>query len=209
MLPGWRGHLVVEVPAHRAAASRARCTPTPASTTASPRSPPSVDGSRSRRAPVHVFVNPQTFLPLAPRRRPGRPHPRGHPRRDVRGHAARRRSGWWRASPTTSRCARSDFPLRTTAARIIALVRRTGVPTHLPGRRRSSRPARRTSRRATRAPGSPAGCSPTRPARAPWSPSTAPSTRAAGGAAALRAHVGFGLRGLTERWRTLLAHLPA
>ena len=27
--------------------------------------------------------------------------------------------------------------------------------------------------------------------------------------AALRSHVGFGLRGLTERWRTLLAHLPA
>ena len=27
--------------------------------------------------------------------------------------------------------------------------------------------------------------------------------------AALRSHVGFGLRGLTERWRTLLSHLPA
>ena len=47
---------------------------------------------------------------------------------------ARPRSGSWRASPTTSRCSSQRLPLRTTAARIAALVRRHGPPQHLPGR---------------------------------------------------------------------------
>ena len=63
VLPGWEGHLVVEVPAtEQRLESALRADPGRYAGIAAVTT--SVDGSRSRRAPVHVFVNPQTFLPL-------------------------------------------------------------------------------------------------------------------------------------------------
>ena len=206
VLPDWGGHLVVEVPAteqrlesalHADAGQYAGIA---AVTT-------SVDGSASRRAPVHVFVNPQTFLPLKP---DGAQVVLTHEATHVATSAATSTSPTWLVEGFADYVAlrAQRIPVRTAAARIIALDRTSGVPAHLPG----------DDDFATGAPHLEARYESAWLACRLLADTAGPGAlvafyRAVDGGqpvgAALQAHVGFGLRGLTERWRTLLAHLPA
>lgn len=206
VLPGWAGHLVVEVPATEQRlegallADAGQYDGIAAVTT-------SVDGSRSRRAPVHVFVNPQTFLPL---NQAGAQVVLTHEATHVATYAATSTSPTWLVEGFADYVAlrAQRLPLRTAAARIIALVRTAGVPAHLPT----------VDDFATGAPHLEARY------ESAWLACRLLADTAGPGAlvafyravdagqpvgAALRSHVGFGLRVLTQRWRTLLAHLPA
>ena len=127
------------------------------------------DDLRRRRrsrpdAPVHVFVNPEVFGGLRPDRRAGRDEPRGHPRRHRR--LARSTMPLWLLEGFADYVALRDvdLPLSTTAG----ADHRRGAPRRAAAARcparPSSTPRRRTWARRTRAPGWPAGCSPTRAA---------------------------------------------
>jgi hypothetical protein len=91
-----------------------------------------VDGSRSRRAPSHVFVNPRVFLPLKPR---GAQVVITHEATHVATDASTSPSPIWLVEGFADYVALSSqhLPVTTTASRIIALVRRSGPPHHLPG----------------------------------------------------------------------------
>ncbi len=157
---------------------RRRWPPTPASTTGIAAVTTSVDGSRSRAAPSHVFVNPRVFAPLRPR---GAQVVITHEATHVATRAGTSPAPIWLVEGFADYVALSSqrLPVTTTAARIIALVRRERrSATTCPGAR-SSRPVHRTSRRATRAPGWPAGCWPRTAAGRTWSRSTRRSTPAA------------------------------
>jgi hypothetical protein len=206
VLPGWRGHLVVEVPAtEQRLESALHASPGQYDGIAAVTT--SVDGSRSRRAPVHVFVNPQTFLPLA---HDGAQVVLTHETTHVATSAATSTSPTWLVEGFADYVAlrAQRLPLRTSAARIIARVHADGVPAHLPG----------DDAFATGAPHLEARYESAWLACRLLADAAGPAALVAvyravdGGqplAAALRSHVGFGLRSLTERWRTLLAHLPA
>jgi hypothetical protein len=206
VLPRWDGPLVVEVPATEQRlegalhADPGQYDGIAAVTT-------SVDGSRSRRAPVHVFVNPQTFLPL---KQDGAQVVLTHEATHVATSAATSTSPTWLVEGFADYVAlrAQRLPLRTSASRIIALVRTAGVPAHLPGDDDFATGAAHLEARYESA----------------WLACRLLARSAGPGAlvafyravdagqpvaTALRSHVGFGLRGLTERWRTLLAHLPA
>ena len=206
VLPGWGGHLVVEVPAtEQRLASALRADPGQYAGIAAVTT--SVDGSPARRAPVHVFVNPQTFLPL---RQQGAQVVLTHEATHVATSAATSASPIWLVEGFADYVAlrAQRLPLRTSAARVIALVRTAGVPSHLPGRRAFATGAPHLEARyegawlACRLLAHSAG-----PAALVSFYRAVDAGQPVG--AALRSHVGFGLRGLTERWRTLLAHLPA
>ena len=66
VLPGWPGGLVVEVPASQAGLDAALGAH-PGDYDGIAAVTTTVDGSRSRRSPSHVFINPQVFDPLRPR----------------------------------------------------------------------------------------------------------------------------------------------
>ena len=133
VLPGWAGGLVVEVPrsqrglevalgAHRGSYDGiAAVTTTP-------------DGSRSRRSPSHVFVNPQVFGPLRPQ---GAQVVITHEATHVATDAAMSTAPIWLVEGFADYVALSaqQLPVPTTAARIIALVRHNGLPRHLPDAR--------------------------------------------------------------------------
>jgi hypothetical protein len=206
VLPGWTPHLVVEVPATEQRleaalhADQGQYAGIAAVTT-------SVDGDRARRAPVHVFVNPQAFLPLKPE---GAQVVLTHEATHVATSAATSPSPIWLVEGFADYVAlRSQrLPLTTTAARISSLVRTSGVPHHLPGEQEFAADAPHLEARyesawlACRLLADSAG------PRALVSFYRAVDAGHPVGAE-LRSHIGFGLRGLTERWRTLLAHLPA
>jgi hypothetical protein len=206
VLPGWTPHLVVEVPATEQRleaalhADQGQYAGIAAVTT-------SVDGDRARNAPVHVFVNPQAFLPLKP---DGAQVVLTHEATHVATSAATSPSPIWLVEGFADYVAlRSQhLPLTTTAARISSLVHSAGVPRHLPGEHEFAAGAPHLEARyesawlACRLLADSAG------PRALVSFYRAVDAGHPVGAA-LRTHVGFGLRGLTERWRTLLAHLPA
>ena len=133
VLPSWPGGLVVEVPGSEAgldAALGAR----PGDYAGIAAVTTTVDGSRSRRAPAHVFLNPAVFDPLRPT---GAQVVITHEATHVAVDAATTPAPLWLvegfADYVALRAAR--LPVTTTAARIIALVRRDGPPRHLPGRR--------------------------------------------------------------------------
>ena len=207
VLPGWGGHLVVEVPAtEQRLESALRADPGQYAGIAAVTT--SVDGSPARGAPVHVFVNPQTFLPL---KQQGAQVVLTHEATHVATSAATSASPIWLVEGFADYVAlRSQrLPLRDVRRadhRPGPHGRRAVAPAG--GARRSPR-GRRIWRLATRARGSPVGSSPTAPAPQPSSSFYRAVDAGQPVGAALRSHVGFGLRGLTERWRTLLAHLPA
>ena len=223
MLPGWGGHLVVEVPAteqrlesalHADAGQYAGIAAVTTSVDGSCRPVRRhrgchhlVDGSSSRRSPVHVFVNPQTFLPLKP---DGAQVVLTHEATHVATSAATSTSPTWLVEGFADYVAlrAQRIPLRTAAARVIALDRTSGVPAHLPG----------DDDFATGAPHLEARYESAWLACRLLADTAGPGAlvafyRAVDGGQpvgpALQTHVGFGLRGLTERWRTLLAHLSA
>jgi hypothetical protein len=206
VLRAWRGGLVLEVPASQEGLQRIlggrpdRYAGIAAVTT-------TVDGSRSRTSPTHVFVNPQVFLPLQPR---GAQVVVTHEATHVATSAATSPAPIWLVEGFADYVALSSqhLPVTTTAARIIALVRRHGAPSHLPGQTEFAAGA------------------PDLEARYESSWLACRLLAGAGGARALvafyravdagqpvdlelRRHFGFGLPELTRRWRTLLSHLPA
>jgi hypothetical protein len=132
VLPAWPGGLVVEVPASQDAldatlgAHQGDYQGIAAVTT-------TVDGSRSRNSPSHVFVNPDVFDPLRPR---GAQVVITHEATHVATDAATTPAPIWLVEGFADFVALSSqrLPVTTTAARIIALVRRDGAPRHLPGR---------------------------------------------------------------------------
>ena len=156
------GGLVVEVPASRGSGSSAPSTPTPASTPASPRSPPPSTARGRAARPVHVFVNPQVFGPLKPRgAQVVLTHEATHVATgaatsavaDLAGGGLRRLR-----RPALAADCRSPPPPPGSSP----WSARAGVPAP-PARAETEFADRgaRTSRRATRAPGWPAGSSPT------------------------------------------------
>jgi hypothetical protein len=206
VLPDWRGGLVVEVPASQPGleealgAAHGQYDGIAAVTT-------SVDGSQARQAPNHVFVNPRIFLPLKPR---GAQVVVTHEATHVATRASTSNAPIWLVEGFADYVAlRSQrLPVSTTAARIIALVRRTGAPSHLP----------------------------TSPDFDPGAPHLEAQYEAswlacrllaqdggqadlvafydavdAGGSLPreLRRYFGFGPAAFTRQWRTLLSHLPA
>jgi len=133
VLPSWRGGLVVEVPASQAGLDAALGV-RPGAYDGIAAVTTSVDGSRSRRSPSHVFINPQVFDPLRPR---GAQVVLTHEATHVATDAATSAAPIWLVEGFADYVALSSqrLPLTTTAARIIALVHRTGTPSHLPGPR--------------------------------------------------------------------------
>jgi hypothetical protein len=130
VLPRWPGGLVVEVPPSQhgldaaLGADRGQYAGIAAVTT-------TVDGSHSRRSPSHVFVNPKVFDPLRPQ---GAQVVITHEATHVATDAATSKAPVWLVEGFADYVALTSqrLPLSTTAARIIALVRRHGPPRHLP-----------------------------------------------------------------------------
>jgi hypothetical protein len=206
VLTSWRGGLVVEVPASQAGLERVlhahagQYAGIAAVTT-------TVDGSRSRKAPTHVFVNPLVFLPLKPH---GAQVVVTHEATHVATSAATSPAPIWLVEGFADYVALSSqrLPLSTTAARIAALVRRHGPPQHLPGQAAFAPGAHDLEARYESA----------------WLACRL-LARTGGTAAlvtfyrsvdagrpvgvALRRGFGFGLPELTRRWRVLLSHVPA
>lgn len=206
VLPRWSGGLVVEVPATQGGLQRALHA-RPGQYDGIAAVTTTVDGSRSRTAPVHVFVNPVVFGPLKPH---GAQVVITHEATHVATGAATSPSPIWLVEGFADFVAlrAQRLPLSTTAARIARLVRRSGPPRHLPGQSEFAASADHLEARYESA----------------WLACRLLADR--GGQAALvafyravdagqpvdaelRAHFGFGLGGLTRRWRTVLSHLPA
>ncbi len=206
VLPRWGGHLVVEVPATEQRLERALHAD-PGQYDGIAAVTTSVDGSPSRRAPVHVFVNPQAFLPL---RQDGAQVVLTHEATHVATRAATSPSPTWLVEGFADYVAlhAQRIPLRTAAARIIALDRSSGVPTHLPGDDAFATGARHLEAHYE---GAWLACRMLADAAGP--DALVAFYRAVDEGQpvgpALRSHVGFGLRALTHRWRTLLSDLPA
>ena len=206
VLPSWHGRLVVEVPATEQGleaalhAERGQYAGIAAVTT-------SADGSRARRAATHVYVNPQAFLPL---RADGAQVVLTHEATHVATSAVTSTAPIWLVEGFADYVAlhSQDIPVRTSAARIIALVHSSGVPAHLPGEAELAAGAPHLEARYESAWLACRLIADTRGQAVLVAFYRAvDSGRPVG--AALRADAGFGLSGLTERWRTLLAHLPA
>jgi hypothetical protein len=205
VLPAWQGGLVVEVPRSEGAldaalgADQGQYDGIAAVTT-------TVDGSRSRRSPSHVFVNPDVFDPLRAR---GAQVVITHEATHVATDAATSRAPIWLVEGFADYVALSAqrIPLSTTAARIRALVRRHGVPRRLPGQPEFATGADHLEARyesawlACRLLAHDAG-----------TPALVGFYRALddGGALApeLRHHFGLTPASFTKEWRTVLAHLP-
>jgi len=206
VLPTWQGRVVVERPASQQAleqdlaADPGQYDGIAAVTT-------TVDGSRSRQAPSHVFVNPDVFDPLGGH---GAQVVVTHESTHVATDAATSLAPTWLVEGFADYVAlrAQRLPLRTTAARITALVRRSGAPGHLPGAQEF------------------AAGSPHLEARYESAWLACRLLAHDGGqqalvafyrdvdagqpvASALRQHFGFGVPGLTRQWRVLLSHLPA
>ncbi|MGC4112369.1 MAG: hypothetical protein QM747_18510 [Nocardioides sp.] len=206
VLPGWRGGLVVEVPASQdgldaaLGAHRGDYAGIAAVTT-------TVDGSRSRRSPSHVFINPPVFDPLQTR---GAQVVITHETTHVATDAANSTAPTWLIEGFADFVALSaqPLPVSTTAARIAALVHRHGVPGALPSE-------------AQFAPGSPylearyesAWLACRLLAEDAGTPSLVGFYRAmdAGGRLGpeLERYFGFGLPAFVRQWQDVLRHLPA
>jgi hypothetical protein len=206
VLPAWDGHLVVEEPGSQDAleaalhADHGQYAGIAAVTTA-------VDGSRVRDAPVHVFVNPQVFDPLGAR---GAQVVLTHEATHVATRAATSPAPIWLVEGFADYVALSaqHLPLATSAARIAALVRRHGAPVHLP---EAAQFDAGTPDLEARYESAWLAC---RLLAQSGGPDRLVSFYDAVDAGtpvdtALQDTFGFGLRGLTERWRNLLSHLPA
>ena len=206
VLPGWRGGLVVEVPASQADLDAALGVH-PGAYDGIAAVTTTVDGSRSRRSPSHVFINPQVFDPLRPR---GAQVVLTHEATHVATDAATSAAPTWLVEGFADFVALSSqrLPLTTTAARVIALVHRSGAPRHLPDAQQFQAGAKDLEARYESAwlacrllardggPGALVGF-----------------YRAMDRGGELRPELQrwFGLTpaAFTEQWRTLLSHLPA
>jgi hypothetical protein len=131
VLPGWRGKLVIEVPATEGDLGRALDADQhvydaiAAITT-------TVDGSLSRTAPTHIFVNPGVFDGLGPH---GAQIVVSHEATHVATHAAASSMPMWLLEGFADYVALAhvDLPVSVTASQILGDVRKHGAPGHLPG----------------------------------------------------------------------------
>jgi len=206
VLPAWRGRLVVEVPATEQGLDETLHAE-PGAYAGIAAVTTSADGSRARRAATHVYVNPQAFLPLRP---DGAQVVLTHEATHVATSAVTSTAPIWLVEGFADYVALSaqQIPVRTSAARIIALVRASVVPAHLPGEAELAAGAPHLEARYESAW---LACRLIADLRGQDALVAFYRAVDAGRpvGAALRSEAGFGLRGLTERWRTLLAHLPA
>jgi hypothetical protein len=206
VLPGWPGGLVVEMPASERElqssldARRGQYRGIAAVTT-------TVDGSRSRRSASHVYVNPRVFLPLQPQ---GAQVVITHEATHVATNAATSAAPIWLVEGFADFVALSSqrLPVSATGARIIALVRRQGVPRRLPGTAELAAGARHLEARyesawlacllLTREGGTGAlvGLYRAVDAGHPLGPE-------------LRQRLGMAPAAFIRQWRSLLSHLPA
>jgi hypothetical protein len=130
VLPGWRGRLVVEVPASEAGLDQALAAPQDryaniaAVTT-------TVDGSLVPGTPVHVFLNPRVFDGLGPR---GAQVVLSHETTHVATDAAFAQLPTWLLEGFADyvALAHARIPVATAASQILARIRRDGPPDHLP-----------------------------------------------------------------------------
>ena len=206
VLPNWRGGLVVEVPASERGLDRAlharhgQYDGIAAVTT-------TVDGSRARRAPSHVFVNPEVFLPLKPR---GAQVVITHEATHVATRASTSPAPIWLVEGFADYVALNAqrLPVSTTAARIIALVHRTGVPEHLPTREEFEAG---TPQLEARYESAWLACRLLAQDGGTANLVAFYEAVDAGGRVAreMRRYFGFGPASFTKQWRTLLSHLPA
>jgi hypothetical protein len=206
VLPHWRGGVVLEVPSTQQGLERALHA-RPGQYDGIAAVTTTVSGSRARSAPVHVYVNPAVFGPLKPH---GAQVVITHEATHVATGAATSPSPSWLVEGFADYVAlrAQRLPLAATASRIAALVRRAGPPAHLPGEAEFAAGAPHLEARYESA----------------WLACRLLADRGGTGAlvsfylavdrgrpmaAQLRAHFGFGPRGLTAAWRTVLSHLPA
>jgi hypothetical protein len=206
VLPGWTGGLVVEVPASEAALA-ATLGADPGSYRGIAAVTTSADGSRSRRAPSHVFVNPAAFDPLRSR---GAQVVLTHEATHVATNAATSPAPIWLVEGFADYVALSSqrLPLGTTASRISALVRHHGVPRALPSETQFAAGAPHLEARyesawlACRLLAQDAG----QPALVGFY-----HAMDAGGSLGpeLRRYAGLGPAAFTRQWRGVLSHLPA
>jgi hypothetical protein len=206
VLPSWPGGLVIEVPASQdeldaaLGARRGAYDGIAAVTT-------TVDGSRSRKSPSHVFVNPAVFDPLRPR---GAQVVLTHEATHIATDAANSTSPTWLVEGFADYVALSAqrLPLRTTAARIIALVRHHGVPSALPSEAQFAAGAQHLEARYESA-----WLACRLLAQDGGQGALVAFYRAVDGGGALspelRRYFGLGIADFTGQWRTLLSHLPA
>ncbi len=133
VLPRWHGRLVVEVPQNQAQLDRTLNASghtydeiAAVTTTA--------DGSMRRGAATHVFVNPPVFDPLGPH---GSQIVMSHEATHVATGAATTSMPTWLLEGFADYVALDhvDLPVSVTASQILARVRRSGAPSHLPGKR--------------------------------------------------------------------------
>jgi hypothetical protein len=132
VLPDWRGRLVVEVPGDEQQLGRVLGSESgsyggiAAVTT-------TVDGSVSPQAPVHIFVNPRVFDPLGAR---GSQIVMSHEATHVATGAAVSSMPTWLLEGFADFVALDhvDLPVSVTASQILARVRKSGPPAHLPGK---------------------------------------------------------------------------
>jgi hypothetical protein len=206
VLRAWSGPLVVEVPATEQRLDEALHA-RPGQYDGIAAVTTTADGSRSPAAPVHVFVNPQAFLPLGPH---GAQVVVTHEATHVATGAASSTSPTWLVEGFADYVAlrAQHLPLRASAARIIALVHRQGAPSHLPGPQEFR-------------PGSPhlearyesawLACRLLADDGGPRALVAFYRGVDAGHplATELRRHFGLDLATLTRQWRTFLSHLPA
>jgi hypothetical protein len=206
VLSSWHGGLVVEVP-HSQNGLLRTLDAQPAQYAGIAAVTTTVDGSESRTAPVHVFVNPQVFIPLT---REGAQVVLTHETTHVATGAATSPSPTWLVEGFADFVAlhANRVPLATAASRIIALVHHGHVPAHLP---EAAQFAAGSSHLEARYESAWLACR---------------LLAALGGtgalvhfyqavdaghpvAAELHEWFGFGPAALTAKWRTLLSHLPA
>ena len=92
-----------------------------------------VDGSVSPQAPVHIFVNPRVFDPLGAR---GSQIVMSHEATHVATGAAVSSMPTWLLEGFADFVALDhvDLPISVTASQILARVRKSGPPSHLPGK---------------------------------------------------------------------------
>jgi hypothetical protein len=206
VLPRWPGGLVLEVPATQQGLEQALHA-RPGQYDGIAAVTTTTSGSRSRSAPVHIYVNPAVFGPLKPH---GAQVVITHEATHVATGAATSPAPIWLVEGFADYVAlrAQRLPLATTAARISALVRRQGAPPRLPGQTEFAAGAAHLEARYESA----------------WLACRLLARRSGAGAlvafyravdaghpvgAELRDHFGLDLRGLTAVWRTLLSHLPA
>ena len=130
VLPGWRGNLVVEVPATQDELSRALGSPEDAYDAIAAVTTP-VDGSPAANTPIHIFVNPPVFRPLGEQ---GAQIVMSHEAAHVATEAAASSMPTWLLEGFADYVALAhvDLPVDVTASQILAEVRRDGAPAALP-----------------------------------------------------------------------------